>query len=224
MIKFLKYITNYHELKKKILFYKFKKNNEVWFVNTETGIKKLIRNNGEIEGLEILFPNGEGNIVEIEVPYKFYRTQIRLTGSNGRLKIKKNCSMFNQFINIGNNGFCEIDENFYSTQNCRFYVGASSLKIGKNCLFSRNITIYCDDGHDIIDNANNLIINRQKEGVFVGDKVWLGDSVFLLKGTMLSNNTVVGARTLVSKEFTDTNTLIYGTPARVQSTNINWEK
>ena len=205
-------------------FYKFRKNNEVWLINPENGTRKAVKNNGEIEGLEILFPNGEGNIVEIETPYKFNKTQIRLTGSNGKIYIKRNCSMYNQFINIGSNGKCEIGENFYSTQNGRFYVGSSNLQIGHNCLFSREICIYCDDGHKILDNKKKSVINTQKNGVVLQNNIWVGDSVFLLKGTKLASNTVIGARTLISKEFTEENTLIYGTPARVQKSGINWVK
>lgn len=92
---------------------------------------------------------------------------------------------------------------------------AGTMSFGENCLLSRHINVRDNDGHSI----NGEIQVRE---VKVGNHVWLGENVALLKGAKIPDNSIVGFGTIVTKSFTEPNSVIIGNPAYVVKTGITW--
>ena len=96
-----------------------------------------------------------------------------------------------------------------------------STSIGNNNVFARNIHIKGITDHLIYDLSTMEQINKER-GISIGDNNWIcEDTVFLNKARIL-NNCVVGMRSIVNKEFTESNVLIAGAPADIRKTNIGW--
>jgi acetyltransferase-like isoleucine patch superfamily enzyme len=45
-----------------------------------------------------------------------------------------------------------------------------------------------------------------------------------MKNAGLPDNTIVAAKSVVSKKFTESNTVVGGNPARVVKTGVNWDR
>lgn len=97
------------------------------------------------------------------------------------------------------------------------------ISIGNDCLFSRDIEIRSTDVHKIYDQDTKNRINIGKE-VIIGNKVWIGAHAFISKGSVIPNGSVVGATSFVNKPFTEENTVLAGTPAKIVKRNIFWER
>lgn len=98
----------------------------------------------------------------------------------------------------------------------------SSIIVGKDCQFSYGITIWTSDGHAIFD-SNGKLLNPDKDTI-IGNHVWVGHAVEILKGVQIPDGCVIGAGALVTKSFTEKNSIIAGTPASIIKTNIRWER
>lgn len=85
--------------------------------------------------------------------------------------------------------------------------------IGHCCIFID------DDGHTIIKDGE--IINASK-GYHIGNHVWFGRECLILKGTTTADNIVFGARSIVSGNITEENTIVVGAPAKIVKRNISW--
>lgn len=99
----------------------------------------------------------------------------------------------------------------------------ASVLIGKNCLFSSNITIWATDGHAILDAQTNKILNPITKPIIIHDHCWCGHSVFMTKNTGLAKNSVIGGGSVITKTFTQENVLVAGNPAKIIKENINWK-
>ena len=80
------------------------------------------------------------------------------------------------------------------------------------------------DGHSILDKTSNTIINSIKHPILIGDNVWIGAYSIILKNTSIPNNTIIAASSVVSKSFTDENTIIGGNPAKIIKKNVIWNR
>lgn len=84
--------------------------------------------------------------------------------------------------------------------NLRFKNG--KIKIGKNCLIARNVTIltqtYDIDTQKEISSKNMVVKN-----VVIGDNVWVGSNVVIMPGINIGDNAVVGAGAIVTKNIHD---------------------
>ena len=115
-----------------------------------------------------------------------------------------------------------IDEGC-SLNNTHFYLNScpnAFVHLGKDCMFSTDITIWASDTHQIID-ANSKVINHIY-GVTIGNHVWCGTRCTILKNTIVSDNSVIGAASVVCGHFNEPNIIIAGNPARKIKENINW--
>lgn len=97
----------------------------------------------------------------------------------------------------------------------------TSIKIGKNCMISWGIDIWCTDAHTVTDLDGN-VLNFSKS-IEIGDHVWIGRDVKIGKNTKISNDSIVGWGSIVTKKFEDTNVVIAGNPAKIVKRNINWD-
>lgn len=99
----------------------------------------------------------------------------------------------------------------------------NKIEIGDDCMCAKGITIRTCDGHKIKSLETGEIINEDKD-IKIGNHVWLGQEVTVLKGSEVPNNTTVAFRAIVTKKFTDENTILAGAPAKVVKNNVNWER
>lgn len=118
----------------------------------------------------------------------------------------------------GRGSFCSIGANtFFSSVNLYLREG-KNIFIGRDCLFSTNVSIWNSDSHSILD-KNGVPYNRA-EDVVISDSVFVGQNAHILKGVHISSNSVVGAMSLVTRKFDKEKVIIAGNPARVVSEQI----
>lgn len=112
----------------------------------------------------------------------------------------------NAHISVGDNTY--INFNFI----CE---AAESIKIGKDCAISWNVSIIDSDFHKIEG-------SKASDPVVVGDHCFIGCNTTILKGVKIGNNCIVGANSVVTKNVPD-NCLVCGNPARIIKENISWK-
>lgn len=97
----------------------------------------------------------------------------------------------------------------------------SSVTIGKNCMFSWGIDVWCTDVHTILDLDGN--IQNYGKSIEIQDHVWVGKDCKIGKNTKISKDSIVGWNSVVTKEFDEANVVIAGNPAQIVKTGINWD-
>ena len=208
----------------------FKSKNNKIIVHKANGQTKQVN---RIRGLSIHF-KGKNSIIEIHEPinfgkrFIFNRSKIRINGDNNHIIIKgTNHKIYsikvteikdNNKITIGNNfyqtGFLKID--FANNSNLNF-------EIGDNCMFGQNINFMLGDFHKIIDLKTSEQTNKSKSGIKIGNHVWIARDVKVLKDISIPNNTIIATQSLVTKSFTEENTLIGGVPAKILKQDVTWQ-
>lgn len=101
-----------------------------------------------------------------------------------------------------------------------------TLNIGKDCLFSCEIKIYCGDGHAIYDVAERKRINTQnrnnpKNIISIGDHVWAGMRSVILNRSVIGPSVIIGAGSIVKGTFPN-NCVIAGNPAKIIRKDTTW--
>lgn len=132
---------------------------------------------------------------------------------NGKATLGKGCS-------IRNNGILEFGDGFSANKNC-FISCSDKIIFGKDVMLGWNVAIRDSDGHYIVHKNET---KNPFRAVTVGDHVWICSESHVLKGSKISSDSVVGYKSLVTKEFDDTNVLIAGHPAKIIQHEINWIK
>ena len=216
-IKFTTKISNYPILNGK--------NNHIYIINSETGKKEEITNLPLGLNIEV---NGDDNIVEIYTPIgNFNNTKIFISKTKGaQIKFENNVYIPNTFISIynGKNQNCIIKK---YTSIGSTYINIhenSSLQIGEDCMFSDNVTIWCADGHALIDKKTGDVINLPPSCLKIGNHVWVGYGAKIIKNAELPDNSVLSAFSLLTKKYTEKNIVLGGTPAKIIKTNIAWSR
>jgi acetyltransferase-like isoleucine patch superfamily enzyme len=121
----------------------------------------------------------------------------------------------NGLIRIGENSTIESAEFACTEPN-------SSIKIGSNCMFSKEIVIRTGDSHSIINLENNKRLNYAKN-VKIEDNVWLGARVLVLKGSKIESNVVVGTGSIVTnREVLKGNSVYTGNPVKQIKSGVYW--
>lgn len=133
------------------------------------------------------------------------------------------------FIDIGNTASCnnitiEIGENLTCVDtNIMAYKDNVPIKIGKDCLFSKNVTIRSGElPHRIFDCETHEDLDNSK-GIEIGNHVWIGENCYILKKVKISDNTIVGTGSIVTRKFNEENIVIAGNPAVICRKNISWK-
>lgn len=170
---------------------------------------------------------GDNNKIEIYEPCNLRGSKFYLY-NNDTFVIKKTKGAI--LVNGSAEGGCEanlfIDEGC-TLNNTAFFLNScpgTFVKLGKDCMFSFNISIWASDTHQIIDNKTQEIINNNKKGVIIGNHVWCGTNCTFLKGTVVKDCSVIGAASVVSGKFDESNIIIAGNPAKKIKSGINWKR
>ena len=98
----------------------------------------------------------------------------------------------------------------------------SSIKIGKDCMFSYNIKVFSCDGHPFYD-KNGRRINSSKD-INICEHVWVGNTAFILKGAYVPSGSIMGAGSRLSSFASEESCIYAGNPARCLRHEVRWER
>jgi acetyltransferase-like isoleucine patch superfamily enzyme len=124
---------------------------------------------------------------------------------------------------VGDNNLIDIGDKTTINGAYMLCEDASTIKIGKDCLLSYELEFRTTDAHSIFTRDSNILINPP-DSISIGDHVWIGKSACIMQGVTISNNNIIGIRSLVTKSFSDEYTSIAGVPAKIISTNVDWNR
>ena len=185
----------------------------------------VLSENEKIPNLKIVaLPQCKGNIIKLHAPLKFgFNSVFMLRGIGTEIE----CFSTN------------LGKNFYLLTGIKFVVGAktnawenlsihmtdknTSVIIGEDCMFSKNITFWTSDGHAIIDLSTGQVINALEADIRISDHVWLGAGVTINKGVTIGSNSVIGNESLVTKNIPP-NVVAGGVPAKILREGITWDR
>lgn len=105
----------------------------------------------------------------------------------------------------------EIGSNFFANYNCTV-LDVAKVKIGNNCLFAPNVSIYTA-GHPIHPALRNTGY-EYGEAVTIGNNVWIGGNSVICPGVTIGDNAVIGAGSVVTKDIPSWS-VAAGNPCRV---------
>ncbi len=200
------------------------------FLNSKTNTFVLIKSNGKriynpkIKNLEVKFL-GKNNYIEIQEPFYALKSVYIRCGNNCHVSIGKNNEYYQARILMGSDNSLEIGPNT-TIEEARILQRNSfnnKIKIGADCQISYEIIIRTTDGHVIYDTTTKNIKNYPQD-IVIGNHVWFGARTMILKGSKIPSNSMIGACSLVNKEFTEENTVIAGSPAKIIKSGINWDR
>ena len=150
------------------------------------------------------------------------------TVGGARVNIEKKCTFEdNVTFSVFGDGCIDIGSGTTFVRNTEVTVLAGmKLGIGKDCLFSCEIKLYCGDGHAIFDVTERKRINTQdknnpKNIISIADHVWVGMRSIILNKTVIGQSSVVGAGSVVKGIFPN-NCILAGNPARIIRKNTTW--
>ena len=178
-------------------------------------------------GLRINF-QGRDNRVILGEQCRFRHCRFNVIGQNNLIDIDNsayNIIGFNVLLANGSDRKIIIGADF-SSESCEVILveDGSSLQIGKDCMFSSQITLRNSDSHNILDAQSGEILNAGPKHICLGDHVWAGYRCTFLKNIAVGNNCIIGANSVVTKQFNQDCVAIAGSPARIVKTGINWNR
>lgn len=163
--------------------------------------KIIYFNSLKLKGFKYYF----GKLVDIEI------------GKNSYISMEDKNYLGNFCSIICNDGgYLEIGYNNFFNISCKI-VSLEHIKIGSNCMFGPNVTIF-DHNHTYSD--KNILICKQgftKKTILIGSNVWVGANVTITEGTTIGDNVVIGANSVVINDLSS-NGVYGGIPAKLLKT------
>lgn len=195
-------------------------------ITTGEDLLKLENNEfiGEIPNLknsQINF-NGKNNILVCENDVNLFNSRIDFNGDNSVLYLSSNS--FDYFFNVSLNGnnVCYLGKNNYFNGKSTFVLSESkNIIVGKDCLFSYDISVRVSDVHLIYHAKSKERLNYSKS-IYIGDHVWLGQNAMILKGTQIGSGAMIGAGSTVSNKIIPSNTTFAGSPPKLIHKDTFW--
>lgn len=119
---------------------------------------------------------------------------------------------------IVNSGKLEIGDNFCvnAASNIICY---KKISIGEDVLISWECLIMDTDFHKVISIESQQQINNDKP-VQIGNHVWIACKSTILKGSSLPDNSVIAAGSVISKKYTNVNT-VYASTGEIRN-RVTW--
>ena len=131
---------------------------------------------------------------------------------NGKIQLGYK-NYFTRFTNIEvYGGLIEFGNNVFFNKNCNI-VCRQKIKIGNNCLFGPNVSIYDHDHGTLLSQGTFFEQEFYSEEIKIGNNVWIGTGAVILKGVTIEDNVVVGANAVVTKNL-EKNSFYGGIPAK----------
>ena len=176
---------------------------------------------------------GNGNEVRIGYLQSEGQVTIRCGGNKGRVEIGELWVGESLFIANGgelagvksNNAVCQIgSEVSVESLTILNYHTNAVVSIGDGCMIAHKVTLMNSDTHPVYSMETGEIINRPKDPLRIGNKVWLGMNSTVLKGVSVADGCIVGYNATVSKSCLDPHVALAGCPAQIVRRNIRWDK
>ncbi len=168
--------------------------------------------------------NAKGNKVVVGDNVKLDSCLFHFESNCNLVEIGNNVSLFkteligrcvgNNLIKIGEHtttGACQIEAS-----------EGTAVIIGEDCMFSHSIKVWAAAHHSIL-NAEGQRINPALS-IKIGNHCWIGHSSMILKGSIVPDGSIVGAASLYTGQFTETNAVYAGSPAKKIKANITWTR
>ena len=138
---------------------------------------------------------------------------------NSKLIIRGNVVLnYKATIEVHKNAIVEIGKNVIINSGA-VILAADSIKIGDECLISREVYIYDSDHHKIFNDEGKQ--SNQAMPVTVGNHVWIGLKCTLLRGSNIGEGSMIAAGSVVGGKIKE-GVMAQGNPARPFA-NIKWE-
>ena len=92
-------------------------------------------------------------------------------------------------------------------------------------MFSEDISVRNTDGHPIYDAETSACLNKVQtgNGIDIGDHVWIGKGATILKNAAVADNSIIGTQAVVTKRFSEQNSVVAGNPAKIVKRSIKWK-
>ena len=146
---------------------------------------------------------------------------ISFQGNNNTIIIEKGVSVGKLKICCGKEAKCCIGEGT-EIEEAQFLVTDGSILVGKDCLFSHQVTLRNHDTHHIFDRNTGERVNYSGN-MKIGNHVWLGHGVTLLGSADIGDNSIVGTMAVTSGTFPK-EVIIAGNPGRIIREHVCWSK
>lgn len=225
--------------------------NSIIFYTEENEIENLTEDEFQLLENFDLYINGSNNKIRIKIKERkdivnFLRKEglyLAITGCNnfvdlGLIRYCTNPLLNNTGLQLYVGGMAEVfeDENSKNSNGCSVVIGDntvfcgtriylqddnSSVKIGKDCVFSSGIDVWCTDVCTIMDLGGNPI--NRGQNIEIQDHILVGKDSKIGKNTKISKDSVIGWGSVVKGVFEQSNVIIAGNPAKVVKSDINWD-
>lgn len=191
----------------------------------ENGLERELGAQEKIPGLNLII-NGNNNYVKIKLPLEAINSSIEIGNDNVHVEIGPSRHFVDVFIrcSFSDGQKCVIGPHTTISGANIILDECSSCFIGEDCKLSNSIRIWGSDGHAIMDKDTKEFLNKPSHPVIIGNKCWIGEAVRIQKGAIIPDNTIVGAGSIVTKKFTEENTIIAGNPAKIIKQNVIWSR
>lgn len=183
------------------------------------------RKNTFCKGLSVIF-DGKHNEVILggAKPSKLTDCNIEVHGSHHRVIIEGGVGARDLKIYCADEHcMVQVKEDTQISGNTELAVmEGTKIIVGRDCLFSANITLRAGDSHSVVDAESGTRLNPSKD-IIVGDHVWIGNTVIVTKGTVIGDNSVVATGSVVAGKTFPAYSAIGGNPAKVIKEGVNWK-
>lgn len=192
----------------------------LFFINNdfEIGLKSIVFCKFKIRG--------KNNLVTFGSLCTFRKTRITINGKNNKIIFGDGVKVYEnlRILIEGDNHLIFIDtKSTIGSAKIQLAENNTSIKIGKDCMLSRDISINTSDFHSIIDNTTAERINYSKN-ITIGNHVWIGNGVYVNKGSNIKDNSIIAARSIISSREFNQNCIIGGIPGKTIKENVNWDR
>lgn len=177
---------------------------------------------------QLIHIDGSDNTILVGNGCNLRNSTFFIWGSNNTIILEDNISAYELHIHIEqNDNVIHIGESttFHGRDGHPIDIAldeATTIEIGRDCMFSNNIHIRSTDSHSIVDMQGKR--TNPAQNVYIGSHCWIGMNVLLLKGTSISNNSVIAASSVCIKKYNESNCVIAGNPARIVKNDIDWNR
>lgn len=142
-------------------------------------------------------------------------------GNHNLIRIEKGVSVGKLSVCCGKEATCSIGEGT-EIEEAQFFITDGNVLIGRDCLFSHQVTLRNHDTHHIFDKNTGKRVNYAGN-IKIGNHVWIGHGVTLLGSAAVGDNSVIGTMAVTSGTFPE-EVVIAGNPAKVIREHICWSK
>lgn len=174
--------------------------------------------------------HGTGNVIKIADTGRTQRLHLTIHGNNNKVSIGPGSVTQGLRIEVGSARWkCSrarltIGAGFSIGSKGRFVIpnSGSVVEIGEECMFSNSVTLRSGEYPHLIFDVEGGEYLDVSDGIFIGNHAWIGEGSFIGKAATVPDECIVGARSVVTRRFTEANCVIAGNPAGVVKKGVQW--